>query len=416
MPGCASWIPSTTALVLVLSSAGCADETDPFRASAEAAAAGIEQSWIGARLSTLAADAMEGRDNNSPGGKKARQYLIAELKAIGLEPAGDSGSYEQAFTEGVNLVARLSGQDPNLAREVVVLSAHYDHLGRAGQPNSQCSVTATAPGDTICNGAADNAAGVAAVLAVARALAGSDGGTRRTLLVIFWDAEEDGLLGSGHYAAKAPLVPLARTALMITVDTLGSQLFRGYDTLFAFGLEQSSGGLEAAVKTNNTVAGQQAHAVSTFFSGPGSSGRSDHAPFQKERVPFIFYSAGVPPEYHTPADELSVVDLSRVAGTARHVLLTTADAANAAVRQTFVDDPRPRLDDARALIEIGEAVLKDPAAVGLTSSDGTLLILDKWLDQLRAYLAAPPTTEQGWQDYQSLVQGIVKMVYVVMGR
>jgi Zn-dependent M28 family amino/carboxypeptidase len=115
---------------------------------------------------------MEGRDNLTAGGARARAWLENEMIEIGLEPMGHDG-FEQPFEQGVNLVGRIAGNDPLLADEYVVVSGHYDHLGVVGAPHSQCRASARAPDDTICNGAADNGAGSVATLAIANALARS---------------------------------------------------------------------------------------------------------------------------------------------------------------------------------------------------------------------------------------------------
>src|SRR4029450_2085199 len=94
---------------------------------------------------------------------------------------------------GTNLIGVIPGRDR--ADEVVVVGAHYDHLG------SRCRTAD--PADTICNGATDNATGVAAALAVGEDLARGRG-PRRTVVVALWDREEDGLPGSGGYGAPPP--------------------------------------------------------------------------------------------------------------------------------------------------------------------------------------------------------------------
>ena len=106
----------------------------------------------------------------------------------------------QPFPGGTNVVAVIPGTD--LADEYVVVGAHYDHLGNS------CRVPPGSPTDTICNGATDNATGVAAVLPIARSIAAQPTKPRRSVVLALWDSEEDGLLGSLFYVQN-PLVPLA---------------------------------------------------------------------------------------------------------------------------------------------------------------------------------------------------------------
>lgn len=109
-----------------------------------------------------------------------------------------------------NIIAVLRGSDPVLAREVLLLGAHYDHLGRGGDGR-------------IFYGASDNAAGTAVVLEAAQAFAAAGVKPRRTLVFAFWCAEELGLYGSKHYVNQQPLLPLEDTKLMIQLDYLGNQ-------------------------------------------------------------------------------------------------------------------------------------------------------------------------------------------------
>lgn len=116
-----------------------------------------------------------------------------------------SFSADFAAVEAANVVARLPGRDPALAREVVVVLAHYDHIGFA----------APVDGDSLYNGFIDNAVGTSAVLAVAAALRETP--LARSLIFLFTAAEEEGSLGSRHYAAHPP-VPLGRTIAAINLD------------------------------------------------------------------------------------------------------------------------------------------------------------------------------------------------------
>src|SRR5204862_5281549 len=111
-----------------------------------------------------------------------------------------------------NVIGRLPGRDPALGQEAVLYTAHHDHLGTR---------EATKPGeDVIYNGARDNASGVAAVLAIARAMKSMPAAPRRTVLFAAVAGEEQGLLGSGYLAAHPP-VPIGRIAANINIDELG---------------------------------------------------------------------------------------------------------------------------------------------------------------------------------------------------
>ncbi len=390
-------------LVLGLAaSAACGDDSavvDQYRQDAEQAAAVVDLSRLKAWLTRLAADDMEGRDNLTAGGKKARDYIAAELTAMGLTPQ------LQTFDKGTNVLASVPGSDPSLASQTVIFGAHYDHLGKAGVTGSQCRAKAGAS-DLICNGATDNATGTALVLELARAVTKGGLKLRRSLIVAFWDAEEDGLLGSQYYAGK---IGLGNIVAALNVDTVGSEIIPGVNSSFALGPEYSTG-LREHVKRNSAHLGFKTYPVSSFFVGDGKGGRSDHYPFRLKGIPVLFFSAGVPVQYHTPADEIGLVKWDKLFKTTQHVLLTLADTANADEKPTFISDPKPSLDDARAMVDLGAVVLKDPAALGI-KEQSLINMLKSLLDKLEQYLTTPPTTQSEWDSYQSLVKSLITMVY-----
>ena len=125
---------------------------------------------------------------------------------------GDA-AFLQPFDRGTNILAIIPGRE--LPDEYVIVGAHYDHTG------SSCRTAD--PTNTICNGATDNATGVAAVLAVGERLALVPGGPRRSVVLALWDAEEDGLRGSRAYV-DAPLVPLEQTVAYVNLDIQGANL------------------------------------------------------------------------------------------------------------------------------------------------------------------------------------------------
>ena len=177
-----------------------------------------------------------------------------------------------------NVVGILPGRDPKLRDEYVVYSAHWDHLG-IGAPNKD--------GDTIYNGALDNATGVAAVLAIAEGLGKLPPAQRprRSSLFLFPTAEEQGLIGAEWYS-QHPLVPLRKTAANVNLDSL-NVLGRTHDFI-PLGAERSS--LKAVVEA---VARERGLRVSPDARPEqGSFYRSDHFPFARVGVPSISLKEG----------------------------------------------------------------------------------------------------------------------------
>ncbi|HEV7475006.1 MAG TPA: M28 family peptidase, partial [Pyrinomonadaceae bacterium] len=177
-----------------------------------------------------------------------------------------------------NVVGILPGRDPKLRDEYVVYSAHWDHLG-IGAPDKT--------GDTIYNGALDNATGVASVLAIAETLSKLPPGQRprRSALFLFPTAEEQGLIGAEWYS-KHPLVPLAKTAANVNLDSM-NVLGKTHDFI-PLGAERSS--LKAVVEA---VARERGMRVSPDARPEqGSFYRSDHFPFARVGVPSISLKEG----------------------------------------------------------------------------------------------------------------------------
>jgi hypothetical protein len=174
-----------------------------------------------------------------------------------------------------NVVGMLPGSDPAVSNEVIAFTSHLDHVG-IGEPVN---------GDKIYNGALDNAAGIAAMLEVARVLARQREKLRRSVLFIATTAEEKGLVGADYFVSR-PTVPVERLVGVINLD--GAMPFYPLVDVIGYGAESSTLGnslKEAAASLNITVSpdlepGQQ------FFT------RSDHYPFVRRGIPGIFLIAG----------------------------------------------------------------------------------------------------------------------------
>ena len=174
-----------------------------------------------------------------------------------------------------NVIGVVRGRDPRLSREYVAISGHWDHLG-IGTPVN---------GDSIYNGANDNASGVSTILAIARAAATSQPRPKRSLLFVFVTAEESGLLGSAYFA-QSPPVPIARIAANLNVDAIDF-LGRTRD-LTVIGDTKSSLGpqLAAMIRAEGMRIEPDEHPERGYFY------RSDHFSLAKAGVPAVSIDAG----------------------------------------------------------------------------------------------------------------------------
>jgi Zn-dependent M28 family amino/carboxypeptidase len=228
--------------------------------------------------------------------------------------------------------------------ESVVFTAHYDHLG----------VGANVNGDSIYNGAYDNASGVAALLEIARAFAQLDAAPPRSAVFVFTTAEEAGLLGARHYV-RSPALPLARTAASINID--GANLWGETDDFIALGGERSTLGRIAELRGSELgmrSAPDPAPELGLYF-------RSDHLPFALAGVPAVQIvhgddyrgrpaSWGVEllarwnaSSYHLPDDEYhAAFDLSGAVQQARLAFLIGYDVAHSDEPPAWYEGARPR--------------------------------------------------------------------------
>ncbi len=321
---------------LLALAAACATPSAAAPAEPPPPADPITAEEIQAHVDVLSSDAFAGRGAATDGERLAADYLVSVLETIdGLEPAGDDGGWFQDFAipptavpddidhaTARNVLARLPGADPDLAGEVVVLGAHYDHVGPRGLHGGSMGGIGE-----IHNGADDNASGSALLLEVAAALASSTR-PRRTVVFQWYSGEELGLLGSRHWVDH-PTFPLEDVVAMINTDMVG-RLLGG--TLLVGGTG-SSPQLEAIVARAEGSEGLQ------FVLDPPGAAPSDNASFYLAGVPVLFLFTGVHEDYHRPTDDVDKLNAGGAAKVSRlaYRLVRAIDALDE--RPAFRDAP-----------------------------------------------------------------------------
>ncbi len=270
---------------------------------------------------------MEGRMTASRGSARAATWIAAQMQQIGLTPAGDSGYFQRVpmmlvtrnnstrqrpalapswealdtvpaarRTSGVNVVGVLVGSDPTLKDETILVDAHYDHIG----------IGAPVKGDSINNGADDDASGTVAVLEIARALA-SGPRPKRTIVFAATTGEEVGLLGTRWYI-QHPARPLERTVANLEIEMIGraDSLAGGRGRAWLTGYERSTMGEMLAANGIPIVA--DARPAQQFFM------RSDNIAFAYLGIPaHTLSSYNMHTDYHTPSDDMRGVDAGHMA-------------------------------------------------------------------------------------------------------
>ena len=256
----------------------------------------------------LSDDAREGRGIGTAGLDSSAAYIAREFQQAGLKPGGTRG-YFQGFSIDATApilahcgikpapVKNVVGIQPGkgrLAREVVVVGAHYDHLGLGG-----CSSLDPDSTGKVHNGADDNASGTASIMEMARQMRGRAPGAAgaRTMVFVAFAAEELGALGSHYYVANA-VRPIDSTYIMINLDMVGRPVDR---RLSAFGAESA---VELLAVLDTVKA---AHRLNVSGSGNGW-GASDHAEFYARRIPVLHFFTGIHTDYHKATDDWNKID------------------------------------------------------------------------------------------------------------
>lgn len=273
-----------------------------------AALESITTELLGRYVTALADDTFEGREAGSRGGRAAGRYIVQEMRRAELAGGASPTSYYQNFGALSNLLGMLDGYDPKLKQEVIIVSAHYDHVGYGTPSNSY------GPIGHIHNGADDNASGVAGLLEIIAAFKHA-GRPKRSILFAFWDGEEKGLLGSQHWLSS-PTVPLARVRLMINMDMIGR--LRN-DRLEVFG-SRTGGGLRKMVAAANDR-------LLLDFTWEMKK-NSDHFSFYERQIPILMFHTGLHGDYHRPSDDVEKINAAGMQQVARYVFRVVASLAD----------------------------------------------------------------------------------------
>jgi len=345
-----------------------------------AARASIQAADARTHVAALADDAFEGREGGSRGGRAAGAYVVGHLEKLGLEPVGDNGSYYQQFGGMRNILALARGSDPAVANELVVVGAHYDHVGYGNSSNSH------GPFGFVHNGADDNASGVAGLIEMAEAFQHLPQRPRRPILFAFWDGEEKGLLGSYHFLRVRPAaVSQMQIVFSVNMDMIGR--LRG-ERLEVYGARTALGLRREVLQANNRPGGQPLELVFNW----DIEDDSDHYPFIAARIPTIMFHTGLHDQYHRPSDDVQLVNFAGIEPVARLALDFVVAVANApGPRHEFRQQSRSESEATRRGLEAAAAAVAAPAAVEQPGSGPRPAARPRWGIGTRADAGEPTT-------------------------
>ena len=292
-------------------------------------AATIIKSDLETRLYILASAVLEGRQTGEKGQKLAGNYIADFYDHLELSSPEGVENYLQEIPKeyfrgkskasSENVMAYIEGSE--FPDEVVVISAHYDHLGKKG--------------DLIYYGADDNASGTSAVLEIAQAFkeAQKSGyGPRRSVLFLNLTGEEDGLFGSKYYVAH-PVFPLSETVVDLNIDMIGrvdEEHKEKPDYLYLIGSDKISKELHKLSESiNKDYFGLELDYTYNDDKDPNRYyERSDHYNFAKNNIPIIFYFNGAHEDYHKATDTPDKINYELLAKRTKFIFYTAWEIAN----------------------------------------------------------------------------------------
>lgn len=270
----------------------------------------IETEELSGHVHFLSQPALKGRKPRTWESATARQYLKNRFEAYGLVPWGGRRGYEQPFGFGTNVIGVLPGSEPNVADEIVILAAHYDHLGKGKKG--------------IYHGACDNASGLSVLLEIAEKLALSEKRPRRSICFASFDCEEKYALGAFAFTCQKDFEK-RKIAAVINIDLLGRDFLDVVDgSLFVVGTEAYPG-LRAHILQAGEETDVKILPLGTDLVGP----RGDHAAFETMDIPVLFFTCGSYKDYHKPTDTAEKLNYPKMTSSAQVIFRTLDVLANA---------------------------------------------------------------------------------------
>jgi aminopeptidase YwaD len=226
-----------------------------------------------------------------------------------------------------NVIGFLPGIDPSLADEVIIIGAHYDHLGWGGDGSL------VPDEEAIHHGADDNASGTAGILELARINSTDGRPPKRSLLFIAFSAEEIGLIGSQHYVQN-PYLPNDSTVAMINLDMIG-RLTNDELTIFGVGTSPI---------WEEIIPEPEEYKLLEVRTNQDGFGPSDHASFYAQNIPVLFFHTGLHGDYHRPSDTAEKINYNGMATIISYVdnIVRRLDRSDERPAFTRAESPRPQ--------------------------------------------------------------------------
>jgi Peptidase family M28 len=246
-------------------------------------------------VTILASDSLGGRGFGFPEQDMAVDYIINQYKSAGFATLGENYlhpfEYQSGigFTEGENIIGIIEGSDPVLKNEYIILGAHYDHLGWKTKKGKK----------VIYNGADDNASGVATIIEIGKILMSKRADLKRSVIIVAFDGEESGLIGSEAFASQKTVDP-KKIKVMFSIDMVGMfSKNKGVDV-------NGSNSIKDGEKLVSEVAAREK--VKVDKTDNHIEMRTDTWSFGRRYIPAIYIATGLNSPYHKPEDDSDLLD------------------------------------------------------------------------------------------------------------
>jgi hypothetical protein len=367
-------------------------------------------SSLQADINLLASDSLSGREVGTEGERQAADYLQSRMKEIGLQPKGTDGFYQTFFVKesnnphaeaevgakqdtvgitGYNVLGYLD----NPGDKIIVIGAHFDHLGMGGMSSMERGTEA------VHNGADDNASGTAALLHLAKKL--KEANLQSDVLFFAISGEERGLWGSNYYT-KNPTIDLSKVNFMINMDMVGR-------------LDEERGlavyGTGTAPQWNDLVDKVNTDSVKIVKKESGK-GPSDHTSFYLKDIPVLHFFTGQHSDYHRPSDDADKINYNGILTVTDMIerIITSLDGGEKLAFQTTKDEESntPRftvslgvmpdyLYDGKGMMVADVSADKPAIKAGILKGDIVVQLGDSTVTDMMSYMRALSVYKKGDQ-------------------
>jgi hypothetical protein len=276
----------------------------------ESVTAPITTEELSQHVDFLTQPALKGRSAGSWESRHVRDYLSQRLEQYGCVPWADTESFEQDFGFGKNIIGIFPGSDPELSKEIVLISAHYDHL-KAGW-------------FSYYPGACDNAAAVAVLLEIAEKLSHAEKKPKRTICFAFFDAEEKFCLGSFAFTCRNDYDD-SNVIGVINMDLLGRDMLDVVDQCLLVTGTEHYVHIQNAIATDCEQSNLKFVPMETALVGPVG----DHVAFTSNLRPVLFFTCGINKDYHQLTDTPDKLNYNKLKGESTVIENTLLSLANA---------------------------------------------------------------------------------------